>query len=221
MHCQYFNPTIEGIRNNEGLSPLQSGFDLLKATNNRNLAESSLYENRGASGIISSKNEYPITAEDRQQLQYDFDKRIGGAKNTNKIITVQGAVDYKQLGMSATDMELLGMRAEHLRAVCSLFGVQSVIFGDVGASTYNNMQEAMKDFYNQTCIPIMEQILAQKNKQLIKRYNYISGQKYKLTIDKNDIDALKPDYTVKVDNILKLINAGLMTVEEAKTELNL
>jgi len=216
MHCQYFNPTIEGIRNNEGLSPLQSGFDLLKATNNRNLAESSLYENRGASGIISSKNEYPITAEDREQLQRDFNNRVGGAKNANKIITVQGSVDYKQLGMSASDMELLGMRAEHLRAVCSLFGVQSVIFGDVGASTYNNMQEAMKDFYNQTCIPIMEQILAQKNKQLIKRYNYISGQKYKLTIDKNDIDALKPDAEKQLDSTVKLYQTGLISIDEAR-----
>lgn len=221
MHTQYFNPTIEGIRNNEGLSPLQAGFDLLKATNNRNIAESSLYENRGAGGIISSKNEYPIKQEDRELMDAEFKARLGGAKNANKIVTLQGSVQYQQLGMSATDMQLLGMRAEHLRAICSLFGVQSVIFGDVGASTYNNMQEAMKDFYNQTCIPLIEQILAQKNKQLIKRYNYITGQKYSLKIDKNDIDALKPSRTEVIDNNIKLLEKGIITIEDFKKELNL
>lgn len=221
MHTHYFNPSIEGIRKAEGLSPLQAGYDLLKASTNRNVAESSLYENRGASGIISSKNELILTGADKEVIQRDLNNRLGGAKNANKIVALQGAVDYKQLGMSATDMQLLGMRAEHLRAVCGLFGVQSVIFGDVTASHYNNMQEAMKDFYNQTCIPLMEQILAQKNKQLIKRYNAITGLNYKIEIDKNDIDALKPSQQEQVTYLMTLLDKGIISIEDVKTELNL
>lgn len=221
MHTHYFNPSIEGIRKAEGLSPLQAGYDLLKASTNRNVAESSLYENRGASGIISSKNELILTGADKEVIQRDLNNRLGGAKNANKIVALQGAVDYKQLGMSATDMQLLGMRAEHLRAVCGLFGVQSVIFGDVTASHYNNMQEAMKDFYNQTCIPLMEQILAQKNKQLIKRYNAITGLNYKIEIDKNDIDALKPSQQEQVTYLISLLDKGIISIEDVKTELNL
>lgn len=221
MHTHYFNPSIEGIRKAEGLSPLQAGYDLLKASTNRNVAESSLYENRGASGIISSKNELILTGADKEVIQRDLNNRLGGAKNANKIVALQGAVDYKQLGMSATDMQLLGMRAEHLRAVCGLFGVQSVIFGDVTASHYNNMQEAMKDFYNQTCIPLMEQILAQKNKQLVKRYNAITGLNYKIEIDKNDIDALKPSQQEQATYLISLLDKGILTIEDVKTELNL
>ena len=221
MHTHYFNPSIEGIRKAEGLSPLQAGYDLLKASTNRNVAESSLYENRGASGIISSKNELILTGADKEVIQKDLNSRIGGAKNANKIVALQGAVDYKQLGMSATDMQLLGMRAEHLRAVCGLFGVQSIIFGDVTSSTYANMQEAMKDFYNQTCIPLMEQILAQKNKQLVRRYNAITGLNYKIDIDKNDIDALKPSQQEQVTYLMTLLDKGIITIEDVKTELNL
>lgn len=221
MHTHYFNPSIEGIRKAEGLSPLQAGYDLLKASTNRNVAESSLYENRGASGIISSKNELILTGADKEVIQRDLNNRLGGAKNANKIVALQGAVDYKQLGMSATDMQLLGMRAEHLRAVCGLFGVQSIIFGDVTSSTYANMQEAMKDFYNQTCIPLMEQILAQKNKQLVKRYNAITGLNYKIEIDKNDIDALKPSQQEQATYLISLLDKGIITIEDVKTELNL
>lgn len=221
MHTHYFNPSIEGIRKAEGLSPLQAGYDLLKASTNRNVAESSLYENRGASGIISSKNDLILTSNDKEIIQKDLNNRLGGAKNANKIVALQGAVDYKQLGMSATDMQLLGMRSEHLRAVCGLFGVQSVIFGDVTASHYNNMQEAMKDFYNQTCIPLMEQILAQKNKQLVKRYNAITGLNYKIEIDKNDIDALKPSQQEQATYLISLLDKGIITIEDVKTELNL
>lgn len=221
MHTHYFNPSIEGIRKAEGLSPLQAGYDLLKASTNRNVAESSLYENRGASGIISSKNELILTGADKEVIQKDLNNRLGGAKNANKIVALQGAVDYKQLGMSATDMQLLGMRAEHLRAVCGLFGVQSIIFGDVTSSTYANMQEAMKDFYNQTCIPLMEQILAQKNKQLVRRYNAITGLNYKIDIDKNDIDALKPSQQEQVTYLMTLLDKGIITIEDVKTELNL
>ena len=221
MHTHYFNPSIEGIRKAEGLSPLQAGYDLLKASTNRNIAESSLYENRGASGIISSKNELILTRADKEVIQKDLNSRIGGAKNANKIVALQGAVDYKQLGMSATDMQLLGMRAEHLRAVCGLFGVQSIIFGDVSASHYNNMQEAMKDFYNQTCVPLMEQILAQKNKQLVKRYNAITGLNYKIEIDKNDIDALKPTQMEQATYLISLLDKGIIDVETVKQELNL
>jgi HK97 family phage portal protein len=221
MHTHYFNPSIEGIRKAEGLSPLQAGYDLLKASTNRNIAESSLYENRGASGIISSKNDLILTANDKEIIQKDLNSRIGGAKNANKIVALQGAVDYKQLGMSATDMQLLGMRAEHLRAVCGLFGVQSIIFGDVSASTYANMQEAMKDFYNQTCIPLMEQILAQKNKQLVKRYNAITGLNYKIEIDKHDIDALKPTQMEQATYLISLLDKGVIDVETVKQELNL
>jgi HK97 family phage portal protein len=221
MHTHYFNPSIEGIRKAEGLSPLQAGYDLLKASTNRNIAESSLYENRGASGIISSKNDLILTSNDKEIIQKDLNSRIGGAKNANKIVALQGAVDYKQLGMSATDMQLLGMRAEHLRAVCGLFGVQSIIFGDVSASTYANMQEAMKDFYNQTCIPLMEQILAQKNKQLVKRYNAITGLNYKIEIDKNDIDALKPTQMEQATYLISLLDKGIIDIETVKQELNL
>lgn len=220
IHTHYFNPSIEGINRAEGLSPLQAGYDLLKASSNRNIAEGSLYENRGASGIISSKSEYPITAEDRSIIDEEFRNRIGGASKANKIVSLTGQIDYKQLGMSATDMQLLGMRVEHLRAVCSLFGVQSVIFGDTTSSSYNNMQEAMKDFYNQTCIPIMEQILAQKNKQLIKRYNAITGLNYKLSVDVGNISALKQDRNADIEAVLKLVQAGLITIDEARQELD-
>jgi len=221
MHTTYFNPTIEGIRNAEGLSPLQAGYDLIKASSNRNIAESSLYENRGASGLISGVGGFPVRQEDKEIMQKEFDSRIGGAKNSNKVVLVQGEIKYQQLGMSATDMQLLGMRAEHLRAVCSMFGVPSIIFGDVASSTYNNMQTAVQDLYIQTCIPLMEQILAQKNKQLIKRYNQITGEKYKIEIDKNDIDALKVERKTLVEDTIKLVQAGLMSVEEARTNLEI
>ena len=216
MHTTYFNPTIEGMRNAEGLSPLQAGFDLIKASSNRNIAESSLYENRGASGVISGMGGFPVRPDDRELMQREFDSRIGGAKNANKTVIVGGEVKYQQLGMSATDMQLLGMRAEHLRAVCSMFGVPSIIFGDVASSTYNNMQTAVQDLYVQTCIPLMEQILAQKNKQLIKRYNQITGEKYKIEVDKNDIDALKPDTDKQFEQAMKLYTGGLISLEEAR-----
>ena len=122
IHLRYFDPSSRGRALNDGLSPMQAGAAVLLASNNLQIAEASIFENRGTSAIISAgKAEIPMMPKDQKNIDKGLNNRMGGAHRANSVITTSGDIKVHQLGMSSSDMKLLESKMEHLqigRASC-------------------------------------------------------------------------------------------------------
>lgn len=198
IHGMYLNPSVDGLETFRGLSPLQAAYNSLKASNNRLTAQAHLYENRGATNLISSGSDVTLMPSEREQLQKETDRILGGAKNFNKSIVSTKNLNVTQLGMSATDLRLIEAKDLDLRDICNAFGVPSTLFNDQAASTLDNLKIGRKLMYEDAVIPNNEKLLSKINESIVPAYSTFENKTLRVCQDISGIEALQEDELTKV-----------------------
>ena len=227
LHLKYYNPTKDGLLNKRGLSPLQAAYNSLKASNNRLTAQAHLYENRGATNIISSGSDIVLTPDERDDLQKNTDKILGGAKNFNKSIVTTGNVNVTPLGMSAEDLKLIEAKDLDLRDICNAFNVPSTLFNDQAASTLDNLKVGTKLMYTDAVIPNNNKILDFLNYNIVPAYSNYENKQLRISQNLSSIDALQEDQLTKVqkqqtevNTILSIVDNQNLSEEQKSSLLN-
>ncbi len=192
---EYYDPS-QLQENQQGISPLQSVWEVVTASNNRATAEKAMLKNRGISGLISPK----ASSGDAGALGFSkgvmevvrkaFVGITGGADKFNKVEVVEQAVDFTQLGMNANDMKIIETQLPHIRSVCRALNLPSQLFGDYQSNTYSNYKEANRAFQVNAVLPNVEHFINQFEKHLFNNINILTGQNYYLKIAKDEIEAL-------------------------------
>jgi len=188
----------------EGLSPLQPVWDTVLASNNRAEAEKSLFENRGAIGIISPKGNkdggrIPDTI--FTILQDKLKALIGGADKANKVIQAQVPLDFTQIGMSANDLKLIESEKMHVRRIAGVYQYPSQLVGDTDASQYANYAEALKAAYRDVILPTADLIINEFQRSFFNKINPLLAKDYKLIYNKSNIVSLNEHWSEKLNKM--------------------
>lgn len=144
---------------NHGFSTLRATRKVWESNNEVWASEASLHRNKGITGVLYSDGNRPMTDTEQKQLQDKYDKDFTGAENFGKVKISTAKLGYVQMGMNPTDLKSIETRLEHLRTICASYNVDSKLFGDSAASTYNNMAEAKRAFIIDAVIPLAEVLL--------------------------------------------------------------
>ena len=192
---EYYDPSrIE--EHQTGLSPIQPVWNTVKASNNRATAEGALLDNRGIAGFISPKaatgdaGMIGFSKGVIKQVRAAFADLIGGAKKFGRVEILEGAAEFTQLGLNATDLELVKLQLPQLRSVCRVLSLPSQKFGDFESSQYANFVEADRVFYTDAVIPNVELFNNQFQKDCLDGINARTQRNYHLVLDKDRVEAL-------------------------------
>jgi len=188
----------------EGLSPLQPVWDTVIASNNRAEAEKSLFENRGAIGIISPKGNKDggrIPNLLFNVLQDSLKNLIGGAKKANKVVQAQVPLDFTQIGMSANDLKLIESEKMHVRRIAGVYQYPSQLVGDTDASQYANYAEALKAAYRDVILPTADLIINEFQRSFFNQINPLLAKDYKLIYNKSNIVSLNEHWSEKLNKM--------------------
>lgn len=217
-------------REKHGMSPLQAVWDTVVASNNRAEAEKSLFENRGATGIVSPKankdgGRMPDTI--FSVLQDKLKNLLGGADKANKIIQSQSPIDFTQIGMSAVDLRLIESEVIHVRRIAGVYQYPSQLVGDHQANQYANYKEALKSAYKDVKLPIADLIINEFQRSFFNKINGLTLSDYKLKYNKSDISSLNEHWSdrlaVMPNKIIDRISETLTDeeIEQIKIEIGL
>lgn len=201
---------------NRGLSPFEPNWDVVKATSNSFKAHGVLIENMGANGLLvpeSGEGSMPATEKEQNFLQRALDNLLGGAKSFGKAIISRASMKWISIGIDPNKLEILKMQEQSLKVLCSAVNLDSKIFNDSSASTYNNLSEATKSSYDDCFIPYAETFFAFLTNALLP-----NGIKW--MVDTDRIDVLNSrDYNFEretregVISVQNQISEGKITVE--------
>jgi len=219
LHIVYPNPTLIGKRTNNGLSPLEAGNYKINASNNNAIAQAAYFANRGVSNLVSSdggSSGLSMTPQDEEALARADKVKFGGAEKMGSIVTIPTPVKVHQLGSSSSDMEMLGHDKQYLRDLCNLLFMPSELFNDPDNKTHANRKEAVKTAYNDVFIPNCQLLLDGYMRTIISFYSKAHGSNYSLQIDYDKIDALKPDPLALRELLIKEVDSGIKTPNEAR-----
>ena len=222
LHVKMTNPTMSGRKSRNGLSPLQSGFNIGNAAVNIETALSWYFENRGVSNIVSGTDNpaMSLTQDDQDLIRKAFNRKMGGAHRSNGLEVVQSPLTVTQLNASSTDMQTVENYNSIIERVCALYGLPAILVQVNENSTYNNVLEAKIQAYNEFFIPTAEKFLGGYDRKYLKAFSKRDGVKYVMYVDREKIGALMPNPIDKRRALIEEVKTGVITRNEYRVETN-
>ena len=211
LHIKRFDPSLRGYQNLVGLSPLESLLLVYAASSEKWAAMASILKNKGAMGIITSKEGRGLKPEDSKELENTYRARYGGGDKFGTPMFTNAALEFVEMGMSASDLKLMEQGIISLRAICNLYNVSSVLFNDPASSTYNNVTEAKKDFYVDAIVPLLNLFKENYNNWLVKPYAEAENADLFLDYSLENVPALQDDINKKAKTVTELIKFGVIS----------
>jgi len=216
--------TFHPLDDHLGLSPIMpsaSDIDQHNLTNRHNAhllvngarpSGAVIYKPKDEVGAMTT-----LTDGQREQLRSDLRSRFEGSENTGRTMILEGDFDYKEMGLSPKEMDFSTMKNMSARDIALTFGVPAQLVGIPDAQTYANMAEARLALYEETIIPLLKHIESDLNEWLVPMY----GDDIQLMYDVDAIPAITERRRMVTDNILRAVNEGVITRNEARERLNL
>jgi len=219
-HTKYVNPSFTTINQMVyGLSPIKVAAMVAQVGLDRWEADASLLHNKGAIGLLTNRSDIGMTPTHQKELQDQWNNETAGAKNFGKIKVSNANVDFIQMAMSSTDLQLLEKDVVTLRAACNVYGVPSVLLNDPANRTYNNLKEANKSLWTGAIMPNVDLFLQDFNNDIIKTIDPSGNTR--VSADYTNVEALQEDLNEKAKTYETLINSGVQSPQQAALAMNL
>lgn len=136
----------------------------------------------------------------------DVDQRF---RSGERIVSLPGDVDFKQVSLSPADMQFLESRKFTVREICRFFGVHPTFVFDDTSNNYKSAEMANVAFLSMTLNPILVRIENEFRRKLIPRKDCCRRI---FRFDRKGIYSL--DLAALADYQLKTIQSGVYTVNE-------
>jgi HK97 family phage portal protein len=140
----------------------------------------------------------------------------------HNVVVLDQNAEYQPLGSKLKDLDSDVMRSQIESRLCMVFGVPPVLihsYVGMQRATYNNADQAHKDFWANRMSPLFKDIRTKLMHSLLTEYateDEILGGKIRLNFDMSQVKALQED----VDNIetraRENFSAGIITLNEAR-----
>ena len=210
---RYFNPLDEYA----GLSPIaplrqsaDMGMDALRA--NRKLLQ-----NDSTPGLIIELEGVP-TDEEVSEFYARWESRFQGVDKTRRPALLSPGMKASNLGFSPRDMEYIESLRWSLEDVTRVFGVPKVMIGDLENTTFSNFSTARRLFWEDT---IAAQLAFYKESLQQHLLPHFADDSLTVEFDLSGVEALKESEENKAKRRRIYVQAGIMTVDEVRREMNL
>ena len=84
-----------------------------------------------------------FSEEQARELTNHFKREYNGSRNANKTVITPNEFDYKSLGLSPADMQLMAQYNMSQQDICNAYNFPGLLLG-LQSSTYANQNEAKK-----------------------------------------------------------------------------
>lgn len=214
LHMKYFHPLDDYY----GLSPVEAASYSIDQHNQAAIWNQALLQNGARpSGAImlKSANNDNLTPDQFDRLRDQITECFAGASNAGRPMVLEGGMEWREMSLSNKDMDFMAAKNSAAREIAFAFGVPPQLIGIPGDNTYNNMQEARLALWEETILPILNNIKDSFNNWLVPMFNDSSLY---LDYDEDAISAL----SLRRENLWRRIeSASFLTQDEKRVMLGL
>lgn len=150
-----------------------------------------------------------------EQLEKTAENIDDRFRQGERIVSLPGQVDFKQLSLSSTDMQFLESRKFTVREICRFFGVHPSFVFDDTSNNYKSAEQANVAFLVHTLNPLLRSIETELLRKLVS-----PGMSAKRRIEFDRRGLYSCDLESRVRYQTQTIAAGLYTVNEWRREEN-
>ena len=216
LHRKTWNPRRDGsARDLYGLSPMSSLLRSLQRSNESYDASLGLMENGAPLGLLSPKDgSVTLTPEEMRNAEKRFKEKYGGGKNKGKVFQSSVPINWQSIGLSPADLQILESNLFDLQDFCRVYQLSSILVSDNTSSTYNNMEEAEKRFWQNVAIPELEDIKWCFTRFFVDGWEKMTGKKIVIDYDVSGVNALQDNLTELNARLISQLRNGVITPRE-------
>lgn len=215
LHLKHFHPLDDWY----GLSPIEAAAYAIDQHNQAGQWNQALLQNgarpSGALLVKSEGNQEGYLNEEQfQHLKQQLMDSYSSAANAGKPMLLEGGLQWQEMSLTPKDMDFIETKYSAARDIALAFGVPPQLLGIPGDNTYSNLAEARLAMWEQTIIPMMDNMVDNMNNWLSPFF----GNSYSLGYNKDTIGALAP----RREKIWSWVqNADFMTINEKRKAVGL
>ncbi len=190
LHLKAFHPLDDWY----GLSPIEAAAYSIDQHNQASAWNQALLQNgaRPSGALVVKPGENgasgTLSEEQYHRLKEQIDSQFSGAANAGRPILLEGGLDWKEMSLSPKDMDFINAKYAAARDIALAFGVPPQLLGIPGDSTYSNLAEARLALWEQTVLPLLDQVCDALSSWLTADY----GTGLELGYDTGSVSALAP-----------------------------
>lgn len=216
LHLKYFHPLNDWY----GMSPIEAAAYSIDQHNQAGIWNQSLMQNGARpTGALVVKmrddgNGGTLTDEQFERIKRQVDEQYSGASNAGRPLLLEGGLDWKEMSLSPKDMDFIQSKHSSARDIALAFGVPPQLLAIPGDNTYSNMVEARLALWEQTILPLLDNVTSALNNWLTPQF----GNDLQLDYDTDEVSALAPRRAEVWERVQK---ADFMTENEKRAAVGL
>lgn len=182
LHTKLFHPFDDWY----GMSPIEAGsYSVDQHNQAMNWVQSLLQNSARPSGALIVDKETHLSDDEFKRLKREVEEKYAGSENAGRPMLLEGGLDWKAMGLSPMDMEILRTKESAARDISLAFGVPPLLLNIPGDNTYANYREARLGFYEDTILPFVDYVISEFN-----QWNTAAYPDIELRPNKDKIEAI-------------------------------
>ena len=211
MHWKTFNPLSDW----HGLPPLVAAARAVDQNNGAQAYNVALMQNQARpSGLLILESDN-VTQMDVDDFRAELEQNWKGVNNIGRPAVLTKGIKWQQTALSPDDIAWLDGQKLSAAQIALAFGVPAQMLGIDGSLTYANYEEARKAFYQETILPLMDNLRDALNGWLTPLF----GEGLRLDYNSDDIEALQEDRGKVYDRTIKAFVGGILKLNDAREAL--
>jgi HK97 family phage portal protein len=197
IHWKTPNPKYDSYNYTHlrGLSPLSAGQRLYVGDDAATDAMVAMHQNGGTKGVMYNADMKNLTPMQISALDDALDNKINNRSMKGSVVQTPGDWGYLDLSQNAVDMQLLASQDKMFSRICNLYRVNPNFF--LSGQTFDNLEQARKDFITQTVMPRACSSRDEMNRVLLQAFGLDENQ-YAIDIDITNLPEMQDDMAKQV-----------------------
>lgn len=182
----------------------------------------------GALGILSSASKdqsggIPLNTAERQRIEQQHSNDYGIHDGQSSLIMTGSPLSWQSMSYPTKDLLLFEEVEADFKSIIDAYGHNADIYSNLNNAKYSNMNEALRQTYQNRVIPEAEQLCFNLSNRLgLTSQGLILELDYShIEVMKDDIKSKNENFKMKAEAISTLLNTGKYTKEELDNIINL
>ena len=154
-----------------------------------------------------------------ERLLETWEMRLVDPDQAHKPMVLSGGIDMKRLGSNHSEMDFIAALQWSVEEVSRAFGVPKVFLSEFEDATLANVRTMEQFLWRNTVIPELKMLEDGINHRLAPHFEQFPNELV-VRFNLSDVEAVQESQSDRADRLATLVGAGIMTVKEARRELD-